>query len=184
MTVRIETARLIITEMTMDMATDVHRNSLDEDVRRFVPDEVFETLEDARAAVEGIMAQYGSEEGPWVYAVLLKENRKNIGYVQLVPLDEGKWEIGYHIAKACTGRGFATEAVREFLPVITERAGITEVMGIRLLENEASGRVLEKCGFKELFTGEGTYHGRPCAVSRSVWKRQAEPAGDDRREKP
>ena len=41
---RIETERLIITEMTMDMAPDVHENSLDEDTRRFVPDEVFETL--------------------------------------------------------------------------------------------------------------------------------------------
>ena len=43
-TMRIETERLIITEMTMDMAPDVHENSLDEDTRRFVPDEVFETL--------------------------------------------------------------------------------------------------------------------------------------------
>ena len=39
----VETERLIITELTMDMAMDVHKNSLDEDVRRFVPDEVFET---------------------------------------------------------------------------------------------------------------------------------------------
>ena len=45
---RIETERLIITEMTMDMAMDVHKNSLDEDTRRFVPDEVFETLDDAK----------------------------------------------------------------------------------------------------------------------------------------
>ena len=45
---RIETERLIITEMTMDMAMDVHKNSLDEDIRRFVPDEVFETIEEAQ----------------------------------------------------------------------------------------------------------------------------------------
>ena len=47
---RIETERLLITEMTMEMAQDVHENSLDEDVRRFVPDEVFETPEEAREA--------------------------------------------------------------------------------------------------------------------------------------
>ncbi len=48
MNVLVETERLIITEMTMDMAMDIHKNSLDEDTRRFVPDEVFETLEDAK----------------------------------------------------------------------------------------------------------------------------------------
>lgn len=42
---KIETDRLMITEFTPDMAQAVHENSLDEDNRRFVPDEVFETVE-------------------------------------------------------------------------------------------------------------------------------------------
>ena len=41
---RIETKRLLITEFDMSMAETVHKNSLDEDNRRFVPDEVFETV--------------------------------------------------------------------------------------------------------------------------------------------
>ena len=41
---RIETERLVITEFSPEMAEDVHLNSLDEDNRRFVPDEVFETV--------------------------------------------------------------------------------------------------------------------------------------------
>ena len=72
MNVLVETERLIITEMTMDMAMDIHKNSLDEDTRRFVPDEVFETLEDAKETVEFLMSQYGSTDGPLVYAVILK----------------------------------------------------------------------------------------------------------------
>ena len=35
---KIETERLLITELNMDMAEDLHKNSLDEDNRRFVPD--------------------------------------------------------------------------------------------------------------------------------------------------
>ena len=50
-TVRIETDRLIITKFTPDMALAVHLNSLDEDNRRFVPDEVFETVEEATDTV-------------------------------------------------------------------------------------------------------------------------------------
>lgn len=69
----IETERLVITEMTMDMAMDVHKNSLDEDTRRFVPDEVFETLDDAKETIEFLMSQYGSKDGPLVYAVLTKD---------------------------------------------------------------------------------------------------------------
>ena len=47
----LKTKRLTITDFTPDMAYDVHINSLDEDNRRFVPDEVFETVDDARETV-------------------------------------------------------------------------------------------------------------------------------------
>jgi len=51
----IETDRLTITRFTMDMAEAVHLNSLDEDNRRFVPDEVFETVEEAAERVENAL---------------------------------------------------------------------------------------------------------------------------------
>ena len=65
-----ETDRLIITEMTMDMAQDVHDNSLDEDNRKFVPDEVFETVGEAEETIAFLMTKYGTKEGPLVYAVV------------------------------------------------------------------------------------------------------------------
>ncbi|MCR5274568.1 MAG: GNAT family N-acetyltransferase [Clostridiales bacterium] len=170
MSILFETDRLKVKEMTMDMAMDVHKNSLDEDTRRFVPDEVFETLEDAQETIEFLMSQYGNMEGPQVYALITKDEGKNIGYVQFVPIDEGKWEIGYHVAKPYTGNGYATEAVSAFLPVMAERAGVTEVYGIRLLENKASGRVLKKCGFEIFFTGMDSYHEGVYEIAKSVWK--------------
>ncbi|MBO4323114.1 MAG: GNAT family N-acetyltransferase [Clostridia bacterium] len=170
MKVLVETERLLIAEMTLDMAMDVHINSLDEDTRKFVPDEVFETYEDARETVEFLTAQYASTDGPLVYALILKGDDKNVGYVQLVPIGEGKWEIGYHVAKPYTCKGYATEAVKAFLPVIAKRVGINEVYGIRLPYNIASGRVLEKCGFETFFVGKGKYHDEVCEISKSVWK--------------
>ena len=167
---RIETERLVITEFTPDMAQAVHENSLDGDNRRFVPDEVFETVEDARETVSFLMSQYGGTEGPLAYPVLTKAGA-NIGYVQMVPLGGGTWEIGYHIAKRHTGKGYATEAVRAFLPVMAEAVGIGEVQGICLKENEASRRVLLKCGFVPAFEGVGDYQGQKREVFRGVWKR-------------
>ena len=165
---RIETERLVITEFSPDMAGDVHRNSLDEDNRKFVPDEVFETVEEAREAIAFLMSQYGRTDGPLAYPVLTKAGGENIGYVQLVPLGDGTWEIGYHIAKEHTGNGYATEAVGAFLPPMAEMTGISEVYGICLMENAASRRVLLKCGFEPVFEGIGDYQGEKREVFRSV----------------
>ena len=168
---RIETERLIITEFTPDMARAVHENSLDEDNRRFVPDEVFETVEEARETIDFLMEQYGGTDGPLVYPVLAKADGKNIGYVQMAPIGNRIWEIGYHIAKQYTGNGYATEAVSAFLPVIAETIGIDAVHGICLCDNIASKHVLKKCGFEPVFEGIGDYQGEQRKVFRSIWKR-------------
>jgi len=168
---RIETERLIITEFTADMAQAVHENSLDEDNRRFVPDEVFETIEDAREAVEFLMSRYSGTEGPFTYPVLVKDSGENVGYVQLVPLEDGTWEIGYHIAKKHTGKGYASEAVRAFLPVMAGAAGISEIYGVCLSDNTASKHVLKKCGFEPISEGIGDYQGEKRPVFRAVWRK-------------
>ncbi len=164
----IVTERLIITEFSMDMAENVHKNSLDEDNRRFVPDEVFETVEEAGETVAFLMSRYDGSEGPFVYPVLLKADKTNIGYVQLVPVEEG-WEIGYHIAKAFTGRGYAAEAVRAFLPVVMKKHNLNQIYGICVAENYASRRVMEKCGFIKLFEGIGPYQGQERNICRYLY---------------
>ena len=161
----IETERLIITEFTPDMAQAVHENSLDEDNRRFVPDEVFETVDEAAETIEFLMSQYGGCEGPLVYPVLLKDGT-NIGYVQAIPLDNGVWEIGFHIGARYTKRGYAAEAVKAFLPVIMEKIGITRMTGICLADNIASQKVMEKCGFVPEFRGVDNYQGEQREICR------------------
>lgn len=160
----IEGKRLKITEFTMDMAEAVHLNSLDEDNRRFVPDEVFETIEDAEGTVGFLMSCYGGKEGPFVYPVLLNDG-SNIGYVQLVPIEEG-WEIGYHIAKKYTGQGYATEAVTAFLPVIMKEMKLDVVYGVCLSENRASCAVMEHCGFVKDYEGLGNYQGEEKTICK------------------
>lgn len=164
-----ETERLIITKFEMDMAEAVHLNSLDADNRRFVPDEVFETVEDAAETVEFLMGCYESGEGPLVYPVLLKDGTC-IGYVQAVPFEDGAWEIGYHIGGAYTKRGYATEAVRAFLPVIMERLKIKEIAGVCLAENMASRKVMERCGFEKLFEGQGNYQGEDRRICKYIYR--------------
>lgn len=108
---------------------------------------------------EFFVSQYGHFDGPLVYPLLKKDNGTNVGYVQIIPMENSIWEIGYHVAKKYTCNGYATEAIKVFLPVMTEIIGIREVYGICLKENKASIRVLEKCGFEKIFSGIGNYQG-------------------------
>ncbi len=168
--VNIKTKRLVITEFTLDMAQAVRDNSLDEDNRRFVPDEVWETTEEAEETLRFLIAQYGTADGPFVYPIIVKKTQDNIGYVQLCPIDDGMWEIGYHIAKKYTGNGYATEAVKAFLPVIAQEVHISEIYGISLAENKASLSVMRKCGFEKIFTGIGLYQGAQREIAKNVWR--------------
>lgn len=165
----IKTSRLTIKTFSLDMAQSVYENSQDEDTRRFVPDEVYDSVEEARAAIEFLISRYDSADGPFVYPIITNDGNQNMGYVQLCQIDDSSWEIGYHIAKQFTGQGYATEAVKAFLPEMTKKLNIKEVYGICLAENKASVRVLEKCGFVQIYKGSGNYQGMEAEIIKTVW---------------
>ncbi len=137
---RIETSRLIINELTMDMADNV----------------VF------------LAGVYENGGGSLVYTVTLKDS-ECIGYVQAFPSDDGKWEISFHIAENFSQKGYATEAVAEFLPVIMKKIGITEMAGVCLVENKAAVKVMERCGFIKLYEGIGNYQGQERRICKFVY---------------
>lgn len=164
-----QSERLIITKMTLDMAESIFLNSQDEDNKRFVPDEVFDSVEVAKEVIEGIIESYDSEKGPFIYAVIRKEDNANIGYVQLVKIEEG-YEIGYHIAKKYTRNGYASEAVNCYLNYLKDNSDLKIVYGVALYENKASLKVLEKCGFELIFKGIGMYQGEPKEIVKTIRK--------------
>jgi RimJ/RimL family protein N-acetyltransferase len=61
----------------------------------------------------------------------------------------GAVEMGYWIARAFWGRGLATEACTALID-IARALGLTRLDGSHFLDNQASGRVLEKLGFEAL----------------------------------
>ena len=163
----IQGKRISLVYLDESMINDVWQNSLDEDNRKYVPDEVFETLEDATEVVNQIIESYESEDGPFIFAVIKKEDNANIGYVQLVKIEEG-WEIGYHIAMKYAGNGYATEAVKLFLKYLKDNSDIKEIYGVALAENKASRRVLQKCGFELIYEGDGLYQGKKRKIIRTI----------------
>lgn len=164
----LESPRLIIRNLDESMAESIHLNSLDADNRRFLPDEVFETPAQALAALQYLIARYDDQEGPFVYAILLKEGQQ-IGYIQLVKIQEG-WEIGFQIALAYRKRGYATEAAKVFLPAIMDQLGIPLVYGICLQANLGSRKVMERCGFGLIYEGSGHYRGKMVPICKYLFQ--------------
>jgi RimJ/RimL family protein N-acetyltransferase len=58
----------------------------------------------------------------------------------------GNVELGYWIARAHWGQGYATEASRQLLE-IARTLGLPQLEAAHFVDNPASGRVLEKLGF-------------------------------------
>lgn len=161
--------RIKIVQINTSMIYDIWTNSLDDDNRRFVPDEVFESLEETYDVVNNLIENYQSKDGPFVYAIIRNSDNANLGYVQLVKIDEG-WEIGYHIAKLYTNNGYATEAVSLFLEYLKNNTELIEIYGVALSSNKASRRVLEKCGFELIYEGQGLYQGSNRKIIKSIKK--------------
>ena len=168
MKIPFKTERLYIVEFDESMAESIHINSLDEDNRRFIPDEVFETVAAAKKTVSTLISFYSRKDAPLVYAVMLNDGRQ-IGHVQAFPVSKG-WEIGFHIAKPFIGNGYATEAVKAFLPSIMRHLDIAQLYGMCHADNVASRKVLEKCGFALVFEGMGQYHGNEQCICNYVFK--------------
>ena len=61
---------------------------------------------------------------------------------------DGRAEFGYWIARRFWGRGYATEAGRAVIAMARDSLRLKRLGSGHFLDNPASGRVLEKLGFK------------------------------------
>lgn len=97
-----------------------------------------------------------------LFAVRLKKTRELIGILLYFDESETACEIGYGIGSAFWGNGYATEAVKRFLSYCFEEKGFRTVYASFFTGNEASRRVMEKCGmtFDRVSEKELTYLGK------------------------
>ena len=81
-----------------------------------------------------------------LFAIRLKETGRLIGIILYFDEKEDTCEIGYGIGSAHWGCGYATEAVRRFLEYLFIEKGFKTVYASFFTGNDASRRVMEKCG--------------------------------------
>jgi [ribosomal protein S5]-alanine N-acetyltransferase len=66
--------------------------------------------------------------------------------------------LGYWVAEKANGRGLATKAVGQVIPVTFGELGLHRLEAGTLIDNLASRRVLEKSGFEEIGIARGYLH--------------------------
>lgn len=161
-----ETRRLELRHLTPDDTAVIYRLSQEEGMRRFLPDQVYADEAEAAGVLSFLIAQYAlpvARSKAFVHAVVLKDSGELIGHVGLSPVGDDM-EIGYAIAAAHQGEGYATEAVRATVRWALEEQGLPRVLGIVSRENLGSIRVLENAGFTFVDERERAMRGRPTVV--------------------
>ena len=97
-----------------------------------------------------------SGTNPWVlgFAVVHRDEQVVIGMASFKgpPDAEGTVEIAYGIAPGFEGQGFATEAAQALVTFASGDDRVRQILAHTLPEENASTRVLSKCGFE--CTGE------------------------------
>ena len=88
----------------------------------------------------------GYLENPSLFAIRLKETKELIGIILYFDEKDGGCEIGYGLGSGYWSRGYATEAVGRFLDFCFDELGMKTVCASFFTGNDASKRVMEKCG--------------------------------------
>ena len=138
---------------TLDDTQKLFQMSKEESLRRFLPDQVYQNYDEASNVVAFLIRsseQIHIERAPYVLGVLLNGDEL-IGHVGASTIEAGI-EIGYAIETKHQGCGYAQQAVSQMLRLLEVNTNIPEVYGIVDPTNEASKKVLERCGFLKIAT--------------------------------
>lgn len=136
-----ETERLLIDPLqTTDKADYFYNISHDQKVLQTFVCRYEETMEDFD--FERILAL------PDLFAIRLKETGRLIGVILICENKGDTCEIGYGIGSQFWNRGYTTEATKRFLEYCLQERGFQTVYASFFTGNEASRRVMEKCGMR------------------------------------
>lgn len=162
--VRLDTPHLTLRNLRYSDANGIFRNiANDRDVLRYY---IMNYSDDRSSfSLEGTV-DYFARSKRYGFAIVEKDSGEVIGMIhQCSSADEvfRTTEIGYALGKRYWNRGYMTEALGAVIDFLFSK-GIHKVICTHIVENTASGRVMQKCGMipeegirkEELFYG-GSY---------------------------
>jgi ribosomal-protein-alanine N-acetyltransferase len=167
----LETERLVLRTWTPDDDADALTIYRDPEVMYFLGGVTDQSPEDVGRRLTRLIG-YHEQHGFGLWAVLEKVSGKVVGACGLKFLEDGaEVEVGYHLARAVWGRGYATEAAGACLRHGFDRLRLEQIVGVVALANHASRRVLEKIGMT--FERIGWHYNRDVRVYVASRPREA-----------
>lgn len=142
----LHTNRLTLRPFSKVDALAVYKLSREETLRRRMPDQVYDTADEAADAIAFLKDKALAGELPYVLGVEIRETKELIGHVGLSPIPEGV-EIGYAIGMAYQRKGYGAEAVAAFSAWAVRHFSLPGIWAILMADNEPSRRVLEKASY-------------------------------------
>ena len=144
-----QTEHLRIKRFEAEDAKQLYENHSEEEMKQWIPNESYESLEEAAEAI--VFYQGYMDEGrlPYVLAVEHRESGELIGDTGVNEVEgaPGEVEIGYSICHRYSGLGYATELLEAMTFFVKEVFRVQVLYGRVMKGNEASVKVLEKCGY-------------------------------------
>ena len=145
-----ETDRILLRPWLESDAPTLYKYASDPDVGPRAGWPPHKSVEESREVIKNFF----SNEYTW--AIELKETSEIIGCIGYLPsnisnlkINDDECEIGYWVAKPYWGKGICTEALRLVIDYCFNVKNFTTLWGDYFPENPASGKVMEKCGFKD-----------------------------------
>lgn len=165
MNVFIETERLMLREILPSDRAAMFRLDSDSEVHRHLGGRPVTDIGQTDEVIRFIRRQY-AENGIGRWAVCDRHSGVFMGWAGLkwvtepVNAHHHYYDLGYRLARAHWGRGYATEAARAVLDYAFRVVGTDAVYALTECGHAASGRVLLKSGFRLAgrFEWEGVAH--------------------------
>ena len=145
----LETKRLVLRDISILDAPDMYEYATDYDIGPLAGWAPHRSIQETIGII-GMFLDSKKRGEPGVFAVVLKENNKMIGTIELYNYVPGfKAELGYALSKAYWGRGIIPEAAEAIINWGFVTLGLKRIEIATFVDNYRSKRVCEKLGFTE-----------------------------------
>ena len=168
----IVTERLLLRRWKLSDADALYKYACDPEVGPHAGWPPHENVEESKMIIRELFTN------DYTWAVILKETNEPIGCMGYYPfgksnieIGENDAEVGYWIGKPHWNNGYCTEALQAMIHYCYEKKNFQTIWADFFIDNPASGRVMEKCGFtdtsKENYCSN-LYHGedRPVHIMK------------------
>lgn len=167
---RMETPRLLMRHWTFDDAVRLFEMASDPELGPRAGWAPHRSIAESRDALRDFLIN----DHTW--AIILRDSGLPVGAIgyhtygdAVIPIGENDIEVGYWVGREYWNKGICTEALETLLKYCSDVLKPKNIWGDHFIDNPASGRVMEKCGFRpleETTTTDRLYNstGRPLRV--------------------